>query len=76
MSAPARPAGLRVREATGDDAAAIAAIYAWYVENTVITFEIDPVSDLHGSSDYRRKVAKVLVRRALGRALERVLGGA
>ena len=38
--------------------------------------EIDPVSDLHGSSDYRRKVAKVLVRRALARALERVPGGA
>ncbi|HEX6230594.1 MAG TPA: xanthine dehydrogenase family protein subunit M [Actinomycetota bacterium] len=38
--------------------------------------EIDPVTDLHGSSDYRRKVAKVLVRRALSRALERVPGGA
>lgn len=38
--------------------------------------EIDPVTDLHGSSDYRRKVAKVLVRRSLARALERVRGGA
>lgn len=38
--------------------------------------EIDPVSDLHGSADYRRRVAKVLVRRALARALERARGGA
>jgi carbon-monoxide dehydrogenase medium subunit len=38
--------------------------------------EIDPVSDLHGSADYRRKVAKVLVRRALVRASERVPGEA
>jgi len=34
--------------------------------------EIDPVSDLHGSAEYRRIVATVLVRRALARALERV----
>ncbi len=38
--------------------------------------EIDPVSDLHGSAGYRRTVAKVLVRRALTRALERVRGEA
>lgn len=36
--------------------------------------EIDPVSDLHGSAGYRRTVAKVLVRRALARALGRVRG--
>ena len=35
--------------------------------------EIEPVSDLHGSSDYRRHVAKVLVRRALEQAHERAL---
>jgi aerobic carbon-monoxide dehydrogenase medium subunit len=33
--------------------------------------DIDPVSDVHGSSDYRRHVAKVLVRRALRRAADR-----
>lgn len=33
--------------------------------------EIEPMSDLHGSSDYRRHVAKVLVRRTLARAYER-----
>jgi phosphinothricin acetyltransferase len=33
-----------IRRATPDDAAAIADIYNWYVANTVITFEIDPVS--------------------------------
>ena len=33
-----------IRRATLTDAPAIADIYNWYVENTVITFEIDPVS--------------------------------
>lgn len=31
------------RPATSADAAAVAAIYNWYVEHTVITFEVDPV---------------------------------
>ena len=34
-----------IRRATPEDAPAIARIYNWYVENTVITFEVDPVSD-------------------------------
>jgi phosphinothricin acetyltransferase len=38
MPAPAR----RVRDATADDAAACAAIYAPYVERTAITFEAEP----------------------------------
>jgi phosphinothricin acetyltransferase len=42
VSAPARPAGLRVRVATGDDAAAIAAIYAPVVRDTPISFELEP----------------------------------
>ncbi len=33
-----------IRDATPDDAEAIAAIYHHYVKNTIITFEIDPVS--------------------------------
>jgi phosphinothricin acetyltransferase len=33
----------RVRPATPADAAAVAEIYNWYVVNTVITFEVDPV---------------------------------
>jgi phosphinothricin acetyltransferase len=33
-----------IRSATEADAAAIAAIYNWYVAHTVITFEVDPVS--------------------------------
>jgi phosphinothricin acetyltransferase len=33
-----------IRRATPADAAAIADIYNWYVANTVITFELDPVS--------------------------------
>ncbi len=34
-----------IRRATPADASAIARIYNWYVENTVVTFEVDPVSD-------------------------------
>lgn len=37
--------------------------------------EIEPVSDLHGSSEYRRHIARVLVRRALARALDRAREG-
>lgn len=33
--------------------------------------DIEPVSDVHGSSEFRRHIAKVLVRRALRRASER-----
>ena len=36
-----------------------------------IDAEIEPISDVHGSAEYRRHVAKVLVRRALTRAVER-----
>lgn len=36
--------------------------------------EIEPLSDVHGSSDYRRHVAKVLVRRALAVARDRAEG--
>ena len=32
-----------IRVATPADAAAVAEIYNWYVENTVITFEVEPV---------------------------------
>ena len=34
-----------IRRATLSDARAIAEIYNWYVENTIITFEVDPVSE-------------------------------
>jgi L-amino acid N-acyltransferase YncA len=34
-----------IRAATTADALAVAAIYNWYIANTVITFEVDPVSD-------------------------------
>jgi L-amino acid N-acyltransferase YncA len=34
-----------IRSATAADAAAIAGIYNWYIANTVITFEVDPVSE-------------------------------
>lgn len=34
--------------------------------------EIMPITDLRSTSDYRREVSKVLVRRALGKAMERL----
>jgi carbon-monoxide dehydrogenase medium subunit len=37
--------------------------------------DIDPVSDLHGSSEYRRRVAAVVTRRALTLARTRALAG-
>lgn len=36
---------------------------------------LDPPSDIHGSGAYRRKLARVFVRRALTRAVERATGG-
>jgi len=35
-----------IRRAKKSDATAIADIYNWYVENTTITFEVDPVSEI------------------------------
>jgi phosphinothricin acetyltransferase len=45
-----------IRRATPDDAAAIARIYNWYVENTVVTFEIDPVP----AEEMARRIAATL----------------
>ncbi len=45
-----------IRSATTADAAAIAAIYAWYVENTLVTFEVDPVS----AAEMARRIETVL----------------
>jgi len=41
----------------------------------VAVAELHPSSDLHGSPDYRRKVARAYVRRALSLAVERAGGG-
>jgi L-amino acid N-acyltransferase YncA len=46
----------RIRPATAADAAAIADIYNWYIANTTITFEIDPVS----SDEMARRIDSVL----------------
>jgi phosphinothricin acetyltransferase len=44
MAAAWLPSGRRVRDATAADAAACASIYAPYVTDTAITFEIEPPS--------------------------------
>ncbi|HZV51809.1 MAG TPA: xanthine dehydrogenase family protein subunit M [Candidatus Dormibacteraeota bacterium] len=41
----------------------------------VATSRLSPASDVHGSSDYRRQVARAYVRRALALAAERARGG-
>jgi CO/xanthine dehydrogenase FAD-binding subunit len=38
--------------------------------------DIDPTGDIHGSAEYRRGLAEVMVRRALLTAIERARGGA
>lgn len=45
-----------IRSATPGDAAAIAEIYNWYVEKTVITFEFDPVP----AGEMAARIASVL----------------
>jgi len=37
---------------------------------------LTPSADLHGGSDYRRRIARVCVRRALELAFSRARGGA
>ncbi len=66
-STPVRARGAEelLAGAAADDAA-IAAAAREVVE------EIDPPGDIHGSADYRRKVAGVLVRRALSAARDEI----
>jgi L-amino acid N-acyltransferase YncA len=45
-----------IRSATVADATAIAAIYNWYIANTTITFEVDPVS----AEEMAQRIATVL----------------
>ena len=45
-----------IRSATAADAAAIADIYNWYIANTTITFEVDPVS----ADEMARRIEGVL----------------
>ena len=47
---------LEIRAATTADAPALAAIYNWYVENTVITFEVEPVP----AAEMARRIGAVL----------------
>jgi phosphinothricin acetyltransferase len=45
-----------IRSAAPGDAAAVAAIYNWYVENTVVTFEVEPVP----ADEMARRIETVL----------------
>jgi L-amino acid N-acyltransferase YncA len=45
-----------IRSATTADAAGVAAIYNWYIEHTVITFEVDPVP----AEEMARRIEPVL----------------
>jgi phosphinothricin acetyltransferase len=45
-----------IRSATTADAAAIARIYNWYIANTTITFEVDPMS----ADEMARRITAVL----------------
>ena len=50
--------GVSVRTAVPDDAAACAAIYAPYVRDTAVTFELEPPD----AAEIRRRIEKVLLR--------------
>ena len=49
---------MNIRSATPDDAGAILDIYAYYVENTAISFEYDVPSE----DDFRTRIKKTLER--------------
>lgn len=55
MSAPT-PAQQSIRDATPNDAAALAAIYNHYIEHTIITFE----EELLSAQEMRQRIEKVL----------------
>ncbi|WP_337060134.1 GNAT family N-acetyltransferase [Kineococcus sp. G2] len=59
MSSPA-PAALSVRDATADDAAACAALYAPYVRETAISFESEPPD----AAELARRIARAQERHA------------
>ena len=46
----------QIRTARADDAPALASIYNWYVEHTVVTFEVEPVPD----SEMSRRIEGVV----------------
>ena len=47
-----------IRRATASDARFIADIYNWYVENTVVTFEVEPVSQAEMARRIESRLAK------------------
>jgi phosphinothricin acetyltransferase len=49
---------IRIRRAVPDDAQALSALYAYYVEHTAISFEYQPPT----AEEFRRRIAKTLER--------------
>jgi aerobic carbon-monoxide dehydrogenase medium subunit len=64
-----RPVRAHAAEALLDGAEPTDAVFAEAADT--VADDIDPISDLHGSADYRRHVATELVRRALRTATDR-----
>jgi CO/xanthine dehydrogenase FAD-binding subunit len=69
------PAPVRARRAEAALAGVEPSEGAFREAGEIAAQEIDPDSDLHASADYRRRVAAVLVRRALVEAHRRASGG-
>jgi aerobic carbon-monoxide dehydrogenase medium subunit len=69
------PAPVVAREAARRLVGATPTIEALAEVGQLAAVDLRPDGDLHASSQYRRHVAGVLTRRALGRALERANGG-
>ncbi len=49
---------MNIRQATEEDAGVIAEIYNWYILNTIITFETDPVSPEEMKKRIQEKIIK------------------
>lgn len=68
------PTPVRARQAEAALAGAEPTDEQFRAAGALAAQEIDPASDIHASADYRRRIAAVLVRRALAQAVQRAQG--
>lgn len=68
------PTPVRARQAEAALAGAEPTDEQFRAAGALAAQEIDPASDIHASADYRRRIAAVLVRRALSQAAQRAQG--